>query len=115
MQRLFGADPHIVGRSVTLGEKPFTIVGVMPRGFTYPAGADAWAPLVAQLADIRGPSLPDFIENRDASVLHILGRLKRGLSIGLARDDLDRVIRELAAEYGRTEQVTSDMTRWSTI
>jgi putative ABC transport system permease protein len=109
-QRLFGADPHIVGRSITLGERPFTIVGVMPRGFTYPAGADAWAPLVPQLADIRGPSLPDFIENRGASVLHILGRLKGGLSIGLARADLDRVIRELAAEYGRTESVTSDMT-----
>jgi len=75
-QRLFGADLHIVGRSIILSERPFTIVGVMPRGFTYPAGADAWAPLVSQLADIRGPGLPDFVENRDASVLHILGRLK---------------------------------------
>jgi putative ABC transport system permease protein len=109
-QRQFGADPQVVGRSVTLGEHPFAIVGVMPRGFTYPAGADAWAPLVPQLADIRGPSLPDFVEDRGASVLHVLGRLKRGASIGFARGDLDRVIRELATEYGGTEQVTSELT-----
>ncbi len=109
-QRLFGADPHIIGRSVSLSERPFTIVGVMPRGFTYPAGADAWASLVPQLADIRGPSLPDFVEDRDASVLHVLGRLKPGVSLGLARADLDRVIRELALEYGRTDHVKSDLT-----
>jgi putative ABC transport system permease protein len=109
-QRQFGADPQVVGRSVTLSERPFTIVGVMARGFTYPAAADAWAPLVPELADIRGPSLPDFVEDREASVLHVLGRLKEGVSIGLARADLDRVIRELAAQYGRTEPVTTELT-----
>lgn len=109
-QRLFGADPHVVGQSVVLSERPFTIVGVMPRGFTYPAGADAWAPLVPQLADIRGPSLPDFVENRGASVLHVVGRLTQGVNLGLARTDLDRIIRELATEYGRSESVTSELT-----
>jgi putative ABC transport system permease protein len=109
-QRQFGADPRIVGRAVVLRERPFTIVGVMPRGFTYPAGADAWAPLVPALADIRGPSLPDFVEGRGASVLHVVGRLSAGTDLGHARADVDRVIRELAVEYGRSTLVTSELT-----
>ena len=36
--RRFGADPAIVGRSVTLNKEPFDVVGVMPASFTYPAG-----------------------------------------------------------------------------
>jgi putative ABC transport system permease protein len=109
-QRQFGADPHIVGRSIVLSERAFTIVGVMPREFTYPAGADLWAPLVPELADIRGPSLPDFVEGREVSVLHVIGRLNPSTDLGQARADLDRVIRELAVEHGRGTSATAELT-----
>ena len=91
-RRQFVADLRVIGRAVTLSERPFTIIGVMPRGFTYPAGADAWAPLVPQLADIWLPSLPNFVDDRNAAVLHVVGRLKTGVALQAARDDLDRVI-----------------------
>src|SRR5690606_38527683 len=45
-QRHFGGDPAAVGRSLRWGDRSYTIVGVMPRGFEYPQGADFWTPLV---------------------------------------------------------------------
>jgi putative ABC transport system permease protein len=46
----FGSDPHVIGRSVGLGadnnkKASATIVGVMPRAFDFPRGADLWVPL----------------------------------------------------------------------
>ena len=69
-----------------------------------------WAPLVTELADIRGPSLPDFVEGREASVLHVIGRLNPNIDLGQARADLDRVIRELATEHGRPASATAELT-----
>lgn len=42
--RLFGGDANAVGRSITLRGEPYTIVGVMPPGFTGTAPADLWTP-----------------------------------------------------------------------
>jgi putative ABC transport system permease protein len=100
-QRQFGGDPAIVGRAVTLADGPFTIVGVMPRGFTYPFGTDAWSALVPTLASIRRPELPDFLANREAMVLRVIGRLKPEASVAAAHADLVRVVRELAEDYRR--------------
>ena len=41
-QRRYAGDPSVLGRRVTLGEQPFTIVGVMPRELDYPAGVEIW-------------------------------------------------------------------------
>jgi putative ABC transport system permease protein len=41
-RRQFGADKTIVGAPLTLDGRPFTVAGVMPRQFTYPAGATMW-------------------------------------------------------------------------
>jgi putative ABC transport system permease protein len=109
-QREFGSDPHIIGRSVAFSERPFTIVGVMPRGLVYPVGADAWAPVVPALSDIRNPSLPDLVHARGASALLVVGRLKAGVSLSAARADLDRVIRQLGTEYRVPDVVTSELT-----
>jgi putative ABC transport system permease protein len=99
-QRQFGGDPAIVGRTVILDGRPFTVVGVMPRGFTYPFATDAWSALVPALAGIDRPELPDFLANRQAAALHVLGRLKPNIDVAAARADLDRVVRELASEFG---------------
>jgi predicted permease len=48
-QRFFGGDPHAVGRTLIIpySQQHARIVGVIPAGFTYPAGTDAWLPLLA--------------------------------------------------------------------
>jgi len=43
-QRRFESDPTVVGRTVRLGGKDLTIVGVLPAGFGSPPGAEAWIP-----------------------------------------------------------------------
>jgi predicted permease len=43
--RVFGSDPGIVGQAIKLRGEPYTVVGVMPNGFTSGAPADVWTPL----------------------------------------------------------------------
>lgn len=43
--RVFGSDGNIVGQAITLRGEPFTVVGVMPKGFTSGVKADVWTPL----------------------------------------------------------------------
>jgi predicted permease len=64
-QRLFGASPTVLGRSITLNREPHTIVGVAPPGLKLPAGAQLWTPLRLDLAAAE-----------DARHLTVLGRLK---------------------------------------
>src|SRR5262245_6873522 len=45
-ERRYGKDPTIVGRSIRMNDVPTTIVGVMPRGFSFPQNQDLWVPLV---------------------------------------------------------------------
>ena len=57
----FNADPHIVGQSLKLGNKPYTVVGVMPESFRFPEqlGPDlkkgVWLPAPAHPRDAQGP------------------------------------------------------------
>ena len=49
-QRRFGADPDVVGRSVTLDGRPHTILGVLPDTFAFPArSTELWTPLVTEI------------------------------------------------------------------
>jgi putative ABC transport system permease protein len=45
-QRRFGSDPGIIGRTIELNGRPYTVVGVMPQGFDVPQGAEMWIPKV---------------------------------------------------------------------
>jgi putative ABC transport system permease protein len=108
-QRQFGGDPRAIGRSVPFGRRLYTIVGIMPPAFTYPERPDAWVAIVPAVERFPIPGEPDFVDNRDVSVLLVVGRLKRGLSVETARSDVDRVVGELAAEYGRTGRMASTL------
>ena len=44
-RRVFGATPDAIGRTVTLNDRPYTVIGVMPAGFSYEPAADLWYPL----------------------------------------------------------------------
>jgi len=43
--RLYGADPHVLGRTMELNQTPHEIIGIMPRDFHQPRAAELWVPL----------------------------------------------------------------------
>jgi len=43
-QRVFGASPKVIGAAVKVDDKTRIVVGVMPKGFAYPKGAELWIP-----------------------------------------------------------------------
>jgi predicted permease len=106
----FGAAPDIIGRTLSINDRPFTIVGVAPEGFTgimKPLTGDFWVPLSADTA-LR-PAL-DAGARLDSLSLHMIGRLNPGVPITRARADLDtlgRAIRAAAGEPPLDRQVVS--------
>jgi predicted permease len=105
-RRRFGADPDVVGRTLSINDRPFTIVGVAAEGFTgvmAPLSPDFWVPLSADSA-LR-PALDDDAR-LDSLSLHMIGRLKPGVAAARAQADLDTLGRALRAAAG--DPVTAD-------
>jgi len=93
---LFAASPDVIGQTVKISDQPSTVVGVMPAGFHYPLDepGDFWA---TYAADTEGPSAKTSIREYDD--LHILGRLKPGITMRQALADLNTIQRQLALQY----------------
>jgi predicted permease len=91
----FGADPQIIGQTLTLTGQSFTVVGVMPPSFAFPEGVDLWVPLI-------GTSSPRGVTNRGAIYLQTVGRLKNGVSREQAEAELNTVIARVASEHPET-------------
>lgn len=98
-QKRFGGDPEIAGKKVSLNGRPFTVVGVTPKGFygPYPIlEAQAYLPL--GMNTIEGTPR-DFMENRGLRQLVVLGRLKDGVTLANARASLAVIGQHLASDY----------------
>ena len=93
----FGGDANVVGRTVQLNGRPFTIVGVAAAGFNGHniAQTSVWMPLTA-FPD--GDNLRRF-GRRGQQWLTGIGRLKDGVSAAQARAEMSRIASDLAREY----------------
>jgi putative ABC transport system permease protein len=93
-QRRFHGDRDIVGKSVTLDDTPFTVIGVMPADFedVLEPEAQLWAPLQYNPA-----LLPDSREF--GHHLRMIGRMRPGVTRGQAQAELDAIVPRLAQEY----------------
>jgi putative ABC transport system permease protein len=94
-ERRYAKDPGIVGRVVKKDGAPMTIIGVMPRDFSFPQKVDVWVPLVktARVMD-RG--------NRETWC--VVGRLNDGATIEQARAEIETIAARLAAQYPATNK-----------
>ena len=92
-QQRFGGDPNVLGRKETLDNVAHTIVGVMPVAFQFPGKRHIWAPKVMAEAEKR---------ERGATYLGVVGRLRPGISVAAAQEDMNRIARELAAAFPTT-------------
>ncbi|HEX8144504.1 MAG TPA: ABC transporter permease [Pyrinomonadaceae bacterium] len=92
-QRRFGADPKLVGQKLLLNGLPHTVVGVMPPGFEFGPEREIWSPWVVVESDrqIRG-----------SAYIKVIGRLKPGVTIEQAQQEMKQIASALAEEYPQT-------------
>jgi predicted permease len=92
----FGADPKVIGSSINLDKRSFTIVGVMPAVFRFPILTESeqlWIPLV------QDPLFGTWMDRRGGHWLQVTGRLKPGVSMTQAQAELDAIGARLAKEF----------------
>ncbi len=90
----FGADKNVLGRTVTLHDKTYTIVGILPLGFHYPESIGN-----AQIWTVLNPA-GEKLTNRSCWWLRTVGRLKTGLSIEQVLPLLNELHSRLTQSYG---------------
>jgi putative ABC transport system permease protein len=101
----FGADPGIVGRVVRINSHPLTVVGVTPPDFrgTFGGSAfDVWVPLsmILQMGALNTWAADDW----NARFLNIIARLKPGVSIGQAGEEVRVIAARIATDHADTHK-----------
>jgi putative ABC transport system permease protein len=95
-QRRFGGDESILQNTLTLDNKPYAIIGVMPNNFRFPGEFDVWLPLALDpVKEFQG----DWFQ-----LVDVVGRLKPGATLAGAQSELTLLARQ-ASEQGRKERL----------
>ena len=97
-----GADKNVIGRSLRFSGSPFTIIGVMPPSFRFPLTRPNNA-LWTTLALDDDPLDPNpNVRNRGSHFLNVFGRLKPGITVAQADQDLRAIAADLLKQYPNT-------------
>lgn len=90
-QRRYGADPKAIGMALTYEGKAYTVVGIAPADFQLDGDVDVFTP-VGQATEPR-------MQNRSAHFLHVVARLRHGIALSQAQEELSLISRQLAKQY----------------
>lgn len=97
-EREFGADRSIVGKAVRLDERPYTVIGVMPREFTFPTRrAQLWTAM--QFAPVE-------FHDRNSNYLNVIATLHPGVSLDAASTEMDVLAARLKQSYPKENEHT---------
>jgi predicted permease len=100
-KRKFGSSPEVLGSTIKLDGRGFTIVGVIPADFDLSTRSFRNSEIYVPIGQWKN----NFLLNRGAGLgIHGIGRLKPGVSIEQARADMDEVTRNLIAAYPDTDK-----------
>ncbi len=94
----FHSHANVLGTTIDLDRRPYTIIGVMPRSFEFPLDAgrlshrDLWVPMSFTPVEKKSEG-----NNFDYSAI---ARLKTGITMAQAQQDVDRIVKEIQAQYG---------------
>ena len=94
----FGADPRLLEKTIMLNGTPYRVIGILPAGFSYPAGATYWIPLTVRIVPNLGYFRP------------VIGRVKAGVTTEQAQADLDRWVRTLPSDSRRAPDLVARVT-----
>lgn len=90
-QRRFGGDPHIVGKQIMLDDKPFEIIGVMPKDFEFPyGGGEMWTPFVFE---------PRMKQDHGNHYLRVVALLKPGATVSRADAELSNISQRIQQQF----------------
>lgn len=106
-QRAFGADPEIVGKTVRLAGRTFTVVGITPEGFPGLSGAgltaDFFVPL-AMYGVVSGFSGSSHLENRLDRRYSLIGRVAKGMTLANAQARMEVLSRQIQQSNPEIDQ-----------
>lgn len=104
-RRRFGADNTIIGRDIKLDDDPYTVIGIMPAGFdnVLAPSAEFWSPLQYDNGNIVSQQTREWGHH-----LRMVGRLKTGVSMLQARNDLARIAHTPVSEFPRPPWASLD-------
>src|SRR6185369_11805251 len=98
-RRRFGADPSLVGKTITLDGSNYTVVGVVPPGFQYPDKTEVWLPPLQQVPELfPGQDL----QNRRMGYMTVVALLKPGVSVPQAASEMETITARLRQQYPDT-------------
>ena len=89
-QRRYGGSRDVLGRRVLVTQKPFTIVGVMPPGFEYPRGVEAWMTVAARTSTLTNAAFRVDVD--------LIARLRPGVTVAQATSELEQLTADLEAK-----------------
>ena len=89
-QRAFGANPNIIGQTLTMNSRSFTVVGIMPAGFEFPQEAQIWVPLAWDDKERQVRSIHDYL---------VIARLKQNVSQEQAQAEMNTISSRLEQQY----------------
>ena len=96
---VFGGDANVLGRKVVLDDQTYSVIGVMPPGFSFPRReVELWVPLVLS---------PDDYQDRTNNELYAVARLKPGATIDSARSEMDVIAAQSRKQYPKENENTS--------
>ncbi|MHB8388488.1 MAG: ABC transporter permease [Acidobacteriaceae bacterium] len=97
----FRLDPNVLGKTIKLDGQPYTVIGVMPRRFSYPFSggrAQVWATVTQVWTPL--PLTPEMaIRSGMLASYQAIGRLNRGVSLAVAQRELNNLQHGIAKEY----------------
>jgi putative ABC transport system permease protein len=94
-ERRFGKDPAIIGRTIRMNGAPTTVIGVMPRGFSFPQKQDLWVPLTPTA---------EVLKRDNRGQWFVFGRLVEGATVRSARVEMETIGRRLGDAYPSTNR-----------
>ncbi len=109
-KRLFNSDPTIIGKSITLNGKPFTVVGVLQRGFMLNAEVmPSEGPMDKVDIFLPLPLGPDAAQRRGDENYNIVVRLRPGVSVQQAQADIDIIASRIREKDKRDRSFGMDV------
>jgi predicted permease len=105
-KRRLGGDPSIVGKTLTLNNQAYTVIGIAPekfRGTQAIGNVDFWVPMMMYNQVFAG-LFREWVNSRRALLFFVMGRLKPGVSMEQAQTALQAIGRRLEQEYPKDNE-----------